>query len=146
MATAACVKGWGSWRRQIICTVIGGASRSGRKTTPSRRYWAVVPSAGRDNGEPVIDVAGVPEPGPRGDGPQVGGGGAGAPVDEHGALRYLVEPDRAPPFFGVFMSVNPVFAALTGLVVLGQSVALVDWLAIATIVTANAVSVSSRRT
>jgi len=24
-------------------------------------------------------------------------------------------------FFGVFMSVNPVFAALTGLVVLGQS-------------------------
>ncbi len=27
-------------------------------------------------------------------------------------------------FFGVFMSVNPVFAALTGLVVLGQSLAL----------------------
>ena len=31
-------------------------------------------------------------------------------------------------FFGVFMSINPVFAALTGLVVLGQSLALVDWL------------------
>ena len=46
-------------------------------------------------------------------------------------------------FFGVFMSINPVFAALTGLVVLGQSLALADWLAIAVIVTANAVSVSS---
>jgi inner membrane transporter RhtA len=39
------------------------------------------------------------------------------------------------------MSVNPVFAALTGLVVLGQSLAFGDWLAIAAIVTANAVSV-----
>jgi inner membrane transporter RhtA len=44
-------------------------------------------------------------------------------------------------FFGVFMSVNPVFAALTGLVVLGQSLAFADWLAIAAIVTANAISV-----
>ncbi len=48
-------------------------------------------------------------------------------------------------FFGVFMSVNPVFAALTGLVVLGQSLAWADWLAIAAIVTANGVSVSSGR-
>ena len=48
-------------------------------------------------------------------------------------------------FFGVFMSVNPVFAALTGLVVLGQSLAVVDWVAIAAIVTANAVSVSGSR-
>jgi inner membrane transporter RhtA len=46
-------------------------------------------------------------------------------------------------FFGVFMSVNPVFAALTGLVILGQSLAWLDWLAIAAIVTANAVGVSS---
>ena len=46
-------------------------------------------------------------------------------------------------FFGVFMSVNPVFAALTGLIVLGQSLELADWLAIAAIVTANAVSVST---
>jgi inner membrane transporter RhtA len=46
-------------------------------------------------------------------------------------------------FFGVFMSVNPAFAALTGLVVLGQSLALVDWVSVAAIVTANAVSVSS---
>ena len=44
-------------------------------------------------------------------------------------------------FFGVFMSVNPVFAALTGLVVLGQSLGFADWFAIAAIVTANAVSV-----
>jgi inner membrane transporter RhtA len=48
-------------------------------------------------------------------------------------------------FFAVFMSVNPVFAALTGLLVLGQSLALLDWLAIAAIVTANAVSVSTDR-
>jgi inner membrane transporter RhtA len=46
-------------------------------------------------------------------------------------------------FFGVFMSVNPVFAALTGLIVLGQPLALTDWLAIAAIVTANAASVSA---
>ena len=41
------------------------------------------------------------------------------------------------------MSVNPVFAALTGLIVLGQSLELADWLAIAAIVTANAISVSA---
>jgi inner membrane transporter RhtA len=46
-------------------------------------------------------------------------------------------------FFGVFMSVNPVFAALIGLIVLGQSLAAADWIAIAAIVSANAVSVSS---
>lgn len=46
-------------------------------------------------------------------------------------------------FFGVFMSVNPVFAALTGLIVLGQSLQLADWLAIAAIVSTNAVSISS---
>jgi inner membrane transporter RhtA len=47
--------------------------------------------------------------------------------------------------FGVFMSVNPVFAALTGLVILGQSLPLVDWLAIAAIVAVNAVSAGSVR-
>jgi inner membrane transporter RhtA len=47
-------------------------------------------------------------------------------------------------FFGVFMSVNPVVAALAGLVVLGQSLAWVQWLAIAAIVAANAVSVALR--
>ncbi|HUC25594.1 MAG TPA: EamA family transporter [Streptosporangiaceae bacterium] len=45
--------------------------------------------------------------------------------------------------FGVFMSVNPVFAALTGLVILGQSLQVTDWLAIAAIGAANAVSASS---
>jgi inner membrane transporter RhtA len=48
-------------------------------------------------------------------------------------------------FYGVFMSVNPVFAALTGLVILGQSLAFVDWLAIAVIVGANGVSVGAGR-
>jgi inner membrane transporter RhtA len=46
-------------------------------------------------------------------------------------------------FFGAFMSVNPVFAALTGLIVLGQSLGRAEWLAIGAIVTANAVSVST---
>ena len=44
-------------------------------------------------------------------------------------------------FFGLFMSVNPVLAALVGRVVLGQSLQWVEWLAIAAIVTANTVSV-----
>jgi inner membrane transporter RhtA len=49
--------------------------------------------------------------------------------------------------FGVFMSVNPVLAALVGLVVLDQSLGWPEWLAIAAIVTANSVSVlaSGRR-
>ncbi len=46
-------------------------------------------------------------------------------------------------FFGVFMSINPVFAAVAGVVILGQSLGLAEWLAIAAIVTANAVSVST---
>jgi inner membrane transporter RhtA len=48
-------------------------------------------------------------------------------------------------FFGVFMSVNPVFAALTGLIILGQPLQFADWLAIIAIVTANAVSASTSR-
>jgi len=43
-------------------------------------------------------------------------------------------------FFSVFMSVNPVFAALTGLIILGQSLGLADWLAITAIASVNAVS------
>ena len=68
-----------------------------------------------------------------------------APPDHlHGDRRGVAQrpEDHA---FGVFMSVNPVFAALTGLVVLGQSLAVADWIAIAAIVTANAVSVSAGR-
>jgi inner membrane transporter RhtA len=48
-------------------------------------------------------------------------------------------------FFGVFMSVNPVLAALVGIVVLDQPLASLDWLAIAVIVTANAVALSAGR-
>jgi len=51
-------------------------------------------------------------------------------------------------FFGVFMSVNPVLAALLGVIILQQALAVVDWLAIAAIVAANAVSIvtAGRRT
>jgi inner membrane transporter RhtA len=43
-------------------------------------------------------------------------------------------------FFGVYMSVNPVFAALTGLIILGQSLRIADWLGIGTIATGNVLS------
>lgn len=45
-------------------------------------------------------------------------------------------------FFGIFMSVNPLFAAAIGAVVLGEPLAAVDWVAIGLIVTANALGVS----
>jgi inner membrane transporter RhtA len=57
-------------------------------------------------------------------------------------LADLLALRRVPArFFGLFMSVNPVLAALVGLVVLGQSLGWAEWLAIATIVSANTVSV-----
>jgi inner membrane transporter RhtA len=57
-------------------------------------------------------------------------------------LTDLLALRRVPAhFFGVFMSVNPVLAALVGLVILSQSLGWAEWLAIATIVTANTVSV-----
>jgi inner membrane transporter RhtA len=43
-------------------------------------------------------------------------------------------------FFGIFMSINPVLAALVGLVVLGERLDLPAWLAIMVIVCANAVA------
>ncbi|MFD7618172.1 DMT family transporter [Streptomyces sp. NPDC059802] len=46
-------------------------------------------------------------------------------------------------FFGVFMSVNPVFAALIGLVVLGQHLDAAAWFAMTVIVGANAVAVTT---
>ena len=46
--------------------------------------------------------------------------------------------------YGVFMSINPVLAAVIGLAVLHQSLGLADWLAITAIVTANAVSIAAR--
>lgn len=51
------------------------------------------------------------------------------------ALRYV--PAR---FFGVFMSVNPVWAALAGLVVLGQTLDPLEWLGIAIVGVANAIA------
>jgi inner membrane transporter RhtA len=57
-------------------------------------------------------------------------------------LADLLALRRVPArFFGVFMSVNPVLAALVGLVILDQSLGWAEWLAIAAIVTANTVSV-----
>ena len=66
-----------------------------------------------------------------------------APDHLHGDRRGVALRRVPARFFGVFMSVNPVFAALTGLAVLGQSPGLAGWLAIAAIVTANAVIVSA---
>jgi len=57
-------------------------------------------------------------------------------------LADLLALRRVPArFFGLFMSVNPVLAALAGLVVLGQALGWVEWAAIAAIVAANTVSV-----
>jgi inner membrane transporter RhtA len=53
------------------------------------------------------------------------------------ALRYV-----PPRFFGVFMSTHPVMAALSGLVILREVLALHEWLGIAIVVTANAVAVT----
>ena len=47
-------------------------------------------------------------------------------------------------FYGVFMSINPVLAAVVGLLVLHQALGTADWLAIAAIVTANAVTIAAR--
>ncbi len=49
----------------------------------------------------------------------------------------------ATGFFGVFMSVNPVLAALIGLLVLGEHLQWEEWLAIVVIVGANAISVGT---
>ena len=57
-------------------------------------------------------------------------------------LADLLALRRVPArFFGVFMSVNPVLAALVGLLILDQSLGWAEWLAITTIVIANTVSV-----
>ncbi|MHC5261894.1 EamA family transporter [Streptomyces sp. UC4497] len=62
-------------------------------------------------------------------------------------LSDLLALRRVPArFFGVFMSVNPVFAALVGLLVLDQHLDHLAWLAIAVIVGANAVAVGTSTT
>ena len=65
------------------------------------------------------------------------------------AVPYLADlftlrrvPARA---FGLFMSVNPVFAALVGWIGLRQPVSWTEWGSIAAIVTANALSMSTAR-
>ncbi|MGI5254777.1 EamA family transporter [Actinacidiphila glaucinigra] len=59
-------------------------------------------------------------------------------------LSDLLTLRRVPPhFFGVFMSVNPVFAALVGLVVLDQQLDAAAWTATFVIVAANAVAVGT---
>ncbi|MEV8556893.1 EamA family transporter [Streptomyces sp. NPDC051917] len=45
--------------------------------------------------------------------------------------------------FGLFMSVNPVLAAMVGWVVLGQSLGVPEWAGIAAVVAANTVSIAS---
>ncbi|MFF3001992.1 DMT family transporter [Kitasatospora sp. NPDC057940] len=62
-------------------------------------------------------------------------------------LADLLALRRVPTqFFGVFMSVNPVFAALIGLVVLDQHLGAAAWLAMLVIVGANAVAVTAAPT
>ena len=56
------------------------------------------------------------------------------------ALRFV--PAR---FFGVFMSVHPVLAALVGVVLLGQLLHLHEWLGIAAVVATNAAAVVPAR-
>ncbi|MHB9756804.1 EamA family transporter [Streptomyces sp. BYX5S] len=59
-------------------------------------------------------------------------------------LSDLLALRRVPArFFGVFMSVNPVFAALVGLLVLDQHLDHLAWTAVAVIVAANAVAVGT---
>lgn len=64
-------------------------------------------------------------------------------------LADMLALKRVPAgFFGVFMSVNPVLAALIGVVLLRQALQRQEWLAIVAIVTANAISAgtAARRT
>ncbi|UDL97643.1 EamA family transporter [Streptomyces longhuiensis] len=59
-------------------------------------------------------------------------------------LTDLLALRRVPAhFFGIFMSVNPVCAALVGLLILGQHLGPESWTAIAVIVAANAVAVGT---
>ncbi|BAL89306.1 putative integral membrane protein [Actinoplanes missouriensis 431] len=50
-----------------------------------------------------------------------------------------------PQFFGVVMSVHPVFAALAGLVLLGEVLAAHEWTGIAVVVAVNVVAVVAHR-
>lgn len=66
------------------------------------------------------------------------GAAAGALSSAVPYLADVVALRRVPTyFFGIFMSVNPVFAAAIGAVVLGETLGLPEWIAIGVIVTAN---------
>ena len=61
-------------------------------------------------------------------------------------LKYLVLPlvflalrRVSASFFGVFMSINPVLAAVSGVLLLGQEPALHEWIGIVIVVAANGV-------
>jgi inner membrane transporter RhtA len=61
-------------------------------------------------------------------------------------LADLLALRRVPAgYFGIFMSVNPVLAALIGLLILRQPLSWAAWLSIAAIVAANAVSALRRQ-
>jgi inner membrane transporter RhtA len=61
-------------------------------------------------------------------------------------LADLLALRRVPAqFFGMFMSVQPVFAALAGLVILGQHLGWTSWLAIGVIVAVNTIAVRAQR-
>ncbi len=60
-------------------------------------------------------------------------------------LADLLALRRVPAgYFGIFMSVNPVLAALIGLLILGQSLPVEAWLSIVAIVAANAAAAAIR--
>ncbi|QCD54213.1 EamA family transporter [Streptomyces hawaiiensis] len=62
-------------------------------------------------------------------------------------LADLVTLRRVPAqTFGLFMSVNPVLAAVVGWIVLGQSLGWTEWAAISAIVAANTLSILTTRT
>ena len=52
------------------------------------------------------------------------------------ALRHI-----QPGFFGVYMSINPLLAALSGTIVLGQFLVLHEWLGMAVIVATNVAAI-----
>ncbi|WP_406481218.1 EamA family transporter [Streptomyces sp. NBC_01615] len=61
-------------------------------------------------------------------------------------LADLVTLRRVPAqTFGLFMSVNPVLAAVVGWIVLGQRLGWIEWTAITAVVCANALSILSSR-